>query len=127
MKKTPLQLANELCRKTQRHYESSTGRTPEYRSWHSLFRRHLTAIVTSLGGSKVEVSKPNHFDGTAFFTGPDGRFWYVSIGDIRWLKRDMLIRTVQSYKDYHGGHNQYVNIEEGEAFLDGLKRVITPR
>jgi len=58
------------------------------------------------------VSSPNHFDVTGFFELTDGTIYYFSIGDLRWFKESMLIRTAERFSDYTGGMNQYITLDD---------------
>lgn len=112
---------------TQQDFESSYSKTPEYLAWHKLFKKEFTALLTKFGCLGIEISKPNHFDMSGFFTrltNGVAQPWYFSISDVRWSKSQMLIRTANHYKDYTGGHNQYVSLTDVEDFVDGLHRLI---
>lgn len=98
---------------TQKNFESSSSKTPEYLSWHRLFKREFTKFLGECGATKIQIGKPNHFDMSGFFT-VNGRMWYFRIEDVRWSKGSMLVRIVQSYLDYHGGHNFDVSMNMGE-------------
>lgn len=105
---------------TQTEFESSCGRTPEYLSWHRLFKREFTKLLVTVGATSIQIGKPNHFDISGFFT-LGGRMWWFRVEDVRWSKERMLIRTVSSYRDYTGGMNQYIPLDRGEhAFLSGF-------
>lgn len=112
---------------TQQEFQSSSGKTPEYLAWHKLFKKEFTALLKKFGAKTIEISKPNHFDLTGFFQMESGQIWYISVGDVRWSKSEMLIRTAQSFKDYTGGHNQYVTLTDVELFVEGLHRLINNR
>ena len=117
---------NKAIRATQAHFESSTGKTPEYQAWHRLFKREFTALLTQLGATSIQIGKMNHFDMSGFFT-IQNQIWYFRIEDVRWSKDKMLIRTAQSFKDYTGGHNQYVSMMiDGDNFRNQLTDIIHP-
>lgn len=99
---------------TEKEYQSSSGRTPEYLRWHRTFKREFTKFLTERGAIKVEIGKPNHFDISGFFTSPAGQVWYFRVEDIRWSKDKMLIRKAQTYRDYTGGQNEYISLAGGE-------------
>jgi hypothetical protein len=104
---------------TQQEFESACSRTPEYLAWHRLFKREFTALLLSEGvrAANIEIRKPNHFDMSGFFT-VNYQTWWFRVEDIRWSKDRMLIRTAQSNRDYTGGMNQWIPLNEGEhAFL----------
>lgn len=99
----------------QQTFESSSTRTPEYLAFHRLFKREFTKLLTDLGCSAITFGKPNHFDVSGFFTDPAYQAWYFSLSDLRWSKDKLLIRTAKDYKDYSGGSNQYIVMQEGGA------------
>ena len=101
---------------TQKEFESSCERTPEYREWHRIFKREFKAYLSSKGATNVEIGKPNHFDMSGFFTSKTGQIYYFSIGDLRWSKSQMLIRTAKDYKDYTGGSNGFASLKSVEEF-----------
>jgi len=110
---------------TQQHFESSCSRTPEYLAWHRLFKREFTKFLISIGATTmVQIGKPNHFDMSGFFT-VGTQIWYFRIGDLRWFKDTMLVRTAMSYADYTGGQNHYVPLDGSvEDFTEGMKYVL---
>lgn len=94
-----------------REFESSSTRTPQYLEFHRTFKREFTKALSDIGCSKVEISKPNHFDVSGFFTADNNQIYYFSISDLRWSKDNLLIRTAKHYKDYRGGGNNFIHID----------------
>jgi hypothetical protein len=90
---------------TKQDFESSSGKTPQYLTWHRLFKSQFKKFLASKGAIEIEIGRPNHFDISGFFKMGNNQIWYFSISDVRWSKQNMLIRTAQSFKDYAGGHN----------------------
>ena len=113
---------NKAIAATQKHFESSSGRTMEYLVWHRLFKREFTEFLTDLGATNIQIGKPNHFDMSGFFT-HNGQIWYFSVGDLRIqsFKNKILIRAATSYRDFTGGYNQYASLLNDEDF----KRQVT--
>jgi hypothetical protein len=100
---------------TQKNFESASHRTPEYLTWHRLFKREFTKFLESKGMTGIDFSKPNHFDLNGFFKdGSKDQIWYFSISDLRGCKDNMLIRTAKHYKDYTSGFNQYIPLKLSE-------------
>jgi hypothetical protein len=113
-----------VLRLTQSHFESSSSRTPEYLSWHRKFKNAFKKFLTANGATDIQISKPNHFDMSGFFT-VKGQDWYFSISDLRWSKESMLVRTVRDYKDFTGGRNQYVVLDQGDfIFSQAFNRIV---
>lgn len=98
-------------------FESSCSRTPQYLEFHRVFKRELTKLLKPYT-KKIDISKPNHFDVTGFFQLNDDRIFYFSVGDLRWDKGSMLIRTAKGFQDYTGGSNGSLNLDEN--FVEGL-------
>jgi len=115
---------NKALAATAQYFESSSGQTPQYLAWYRLFRREFTKFLIAIGATQIQIGKPNHFDMSGFFT-VGTQAWYFSISDLRGSKDKMLIRTVKSYKDYTGGLNQYVRLDNGErAFSEAFSRIV---
>jgi len=116
---------NKALVATQKYFESSMGQTPEYKSWHRLFKREFTAFLTDfMGCSNIQIGKPNHFDISGFFQRPSGQIWYFLISDLRWSKDNMLVRTAESFKDYTGETNQYVALDNEVNFTFAFRNII---
>lgn len=103
---------------------SSCTRTKQYLDFHRTFKREFKAYLKELGITEIEISKPNHFDISGFFK-INNQIWYFSIDDLRWSKDNMLIRTAKDFKDYTGGTNQYVSLDNETIFKKQLLRIIS--
>ena len=101
----------------EQDFESSTTRTPQYLQFHRTFKREFKKLLASYT-TRIEISKPNHFDVSGFFQMVDGRIYYISLGDLRWDKNELLIRTAKDFKDYTGGGNNFISLNEN--FVDSL-------
>lgn len=108
---------------TGQYFESSSGRTPEYLQWFRCFKREFTKFLTEQGASKVSIGKPNHFDMSGFFT-INHQCWYFSISDLRWSKDSMLIRTAKDERDFTGGPNQYISLDNLSDFIRNFKGIV---
>jgi len=107
---------------TKQEFESACNRTPQYLTWHRLFKREFTKFLLDNGATNVYIHNPNHFDMSGFFTLLPV-IWYFSISDLRGFKDKMLIRTAQSYKDYTGGKNQYISLSSEASLLQGFTTI----
>ena len=92
-------------------FESSCSRTPQYLEFHRIFKREFTAVLKPFI-KEVDIHKPNHFDITGFFKLNDDRIFYFSVGDLRWNKESVMIRTAKDFKDYSGGSNNEINLDK---------------
>lgn len=107
---------------TQKEFESASCRTPEYLSWHRLFKKEFSAFLMEKGATEIQIGKPNHFDMSGFYT-LMGQIFYFSVGDLRGFKDTMLIRTAKSYKDYTGGPNQYASLSSIDSFTNDFNNI----
>jgi hypothetical protein len=108
--------------KTNEYFESASNRTPQYLSWFRIFKNQYTKFLASRDAENIQISKPNHFDMSGFFT-LRGKIWYFRIGDLRWSKDSMLIRTAESYSDYTGGSNGYVSLATYSRFIKEFENI----
>lgn len=83
-------------------------------------RKEFKALAKRIG-AEIDFSA-GYFGYTAFFS-KNGKFVYVSVGDVRFSANwydDILYRTAKSNKDYTGGSNRYCSYEELENELSYL-------
>jgi hypothetical protein len=126
-------LKNALFEKASKHwlelvnveYESSSSRTPGYLKCHQVFKRQFSKLLKdNFDIKKIEISKPNHFDLGGFFELTNGEKYNFFIGDLRWDK-SFIIRSVTSFKDYTGGNNRQLPLDQGmERFFNSLNQVV---
>lgn len=120
--------------KSFKHYDFDSWDVPEkyigdyshVNYWKGEFvpalRREFKKLAKDLGAT-VDI-RPNHFDVSSTFC-RDGKYIYVSIGDMRdggngyWYDR-VLFRTMAHEKDWTGGANQYCNYENLREELNNL-------
>ncbi len=100
-------------------FESSSQTTPEFLKFFRTFKSELTKILTDKGCTKIEIGK-GHFYVSGFFTAPSGQVYYISLPDVRSFREgdslygSLMYRTAQHYKDYIGGTNQRIDLNEVE-------------
>jgi hypothetical protein len=107
-------------------FESSSTKTPEFKSFCSVFKKEFTCELESIGAVDI-VFTFGHFYISGFFTiGKSNQKWYFSLSDIRGLdyslvhypdscQSKLMYREVKDYKDYTGKQNRYAKIETGMA------------
>lgn len=105
----------------KQEFESSCLKTPQYTSFHRTFKREFTKLLQGLGAVSVKFFKPNHFDASGFFQ-INGQWWYFRLEDLRWAKDSLLIRTAKDDRDFSGGRNQFIALNE--SLETNLKRLI---
>jgi len=116
MQKTILLLKQE--------FESSSGITPEFQQFYLTFIREFRKLLRDeFNVKEIKMSK-GHFEISGFFKLPNGNIYYFSLGDVRWDKGYMLVRTAESFKDYTGGSNMEVPMDNRARFVRELKRIV---
>lgn len=108
----------------QQGFQSSSGVTDEFLRFMKAFRAEFKKELLTIGATDIKIEK-GHFYVSGFFT-VNQQPYYFSISDVRGMDHglrtnplscmsQMLYRTARNYKDYTGGHNQYVPIKPGMA------------
>ncbi len=97
-------------------FESSCYKTPEFMAFVRMFRQHIKKQAKENGLDVISFST-GHFYCSGFFKNKNtGKFAYFSISDVRYFQDswidDVLLRTAEHEKDYAGGRNQSVNIQD---------------
>lgn len=105
-------------------FESSCERTPQYREFHRIFRTEFTRLLKP-HISEIKISPPNHFDVYGFFETNEGQIFCFSIGDLRWDKELMMIRTAKDFNDHNGGSNNFITIDKDfpEKIIRAIKTI----
>ena len=85
-------------------------RSDEYKGFERAFRNILKSIATNIGANLVWFT-PMHYDESAMFE-RDGKYVYLAhSNNLRSrstpVLHQILIRTAEHEKDYHGGTNNY--------------------
>ena len=110
-------------------FESSSGRTPEFTAFARMFRAHILKEARINGLELVNFSS-GHFYCSGFLKNIlTGRFSYFSISDVRYFQDswvdDVLLRTANNEKDYTGGNNRSINVQNiGREALEITKSKI---
>jgi len=98
-------------------FESSSGKTPEFKSFARKFKNALQKELDTIG-AKITSYNTGHFYVSGFFrVGESNKCYYFSLPDVRGgsQNNNMMYRTATGEKDYTGGSNQWVDIESGMA------------
>ena len=105
-------------------FESSSVTTPQFKKFVRQFRNDMKNLLETYGAHGVEIDA-GHFYISGFFTAENGQIWYISLSDVRWMigGMRMLIRTAESYKDYTGGSNGFIELDRD--FDENLLKVIS--
>lgn len=105
-------------------FESSSTKTPEFKSFCRTFKSEFTKELQSIGATDI-VFTFGHFYISGFFTIGEQK-WYFSLSDVRGMdyslikypdscQSKLMYREVKDYKDYTGKQNRYAKIETGMA------------
>jgi len=96
---------------------TNSNHDPEFVSFKRKFKSALVNELKSRGVDPKTIQfNYGHYYISGFFTTPSGQIYYFSISDVRhFFDIQLLYRTAQHYKDWRGGCNQYVEIENGMA------------
>jgi len=97
-----------LLDRGENYFGSGSHNSQEFLDFYVDFRIKFTRQLKKLNATEIEFSK-NHFSFSGFFKVAE-QLYYISIGDVRWNKNEMLIRTAKHNKDWSGGANNRVTI-----------------
>lgn len=89
------------------------------KSFRKEFKDILEPYIKDITKIKIPVMKIYGFSG--FFTTNNDKIYYFSLIDLRNSLNEypkLLIRTAKDYKDFTGGHNNFIDIDEN--FKDRL-------
>ncbi len=108
--------------KNTAQFGSGTRTTPEFDSFVRKTRNDFKKSLADVADN-IEINK-GHFYFYGFLTRKsDGQVLYFSISDVRYFPGEkMLIRKAKDYRDFIGGTNNYVPINDG--FEANLKETI---
>ena len=101
-------------------YEFSSGcyTGDDYKSFQTKYINFLRSICKQNHWQLVNVGR-NHYCFSAFIKSAENKCVYISISDVRYFSNEwynhILIRTAKNETDYHGGFNNYTNLEELEV------------
>ena len=102
-------------------FESSSMETQQFKTFYGLATREIKKMLKDYI-KEVKFSK-GHFCVSGFIRLNDDRIFYLSLPDVRWNKGPMLVRTANSFKDYSGGSNCFVRLDDN--FEENLLSKIT--
>lgn len=108
-------------------FESSSVKTEQFKNFYSDFKKALRAAIRKYFPSwKIVSINDGHFEIFGFIKRHDGQMFYFNIGDVRWAIAgpwydDVLFRTAENAKDYHGGINNRCSVH------DLIERIATYR
>lgn len=96
-----------------KHYTGS-DLGQDFRSFFTKERNKIKKVLTSLGCTDIQMSRQFYYY-YGFFTTSSGQIYYFSCSDVRHFGYEQILyRTAESYKDFTGGGNQYIKVEDIE-------------
>ena len=106
-------------------HKSSCYKTEELNKTYSMFKRGFKGYLQNY--FKLIQFKPSlgHFFISGFFEleskeSSNKQIYYFSIEDLRG-GQTFMIRTAKDFKDYTGGHNNYLSLKDFEQFNNDLE------
>lgn len=112
---------NRIKKLIKAGFESSTSKTPAFTSFAKIFRNEIKKELPA--GAELAAYSVGHFYVSGFIKLLNGKLFYFSISDVRYFPdNDLLIRSAEHLKDYSGGKNNYVKLEDG-ALNAWFKRI----
>lgn len=110
-----------LVKLTSKGLQSSSGLTQEWKTTYTKTSGLLKKLFTKMGCANIKLTR-GHFYLSGFLTAPNGEIFYINLSSFDMFGiENMLIRTAKDYKDFTGGSNNYVSINNIE---EDLKRII---
>ena len=105
------------------NFESSSGLTEEFAAFYQDFNRHVKKL---LPGYSVKLLR-GHFCANGFITNVlTSKIVYISCPDVRFFKdgwfNRLLIRTAKHDKDYTGGANYMIKLNDLKLKADELTK-----
>ena len=86
----------------------------DFKEFFRIEGNRIKRFLKSIGCTNIQLSM-NFYYFSGFFTSKTGQVYYISCSDVRHFGyTQLLYRTAQHYKDYTGGHNQYVSTDRGK-------------
>lgn len=94
------------------NYEFYLGSVEAYNSFERKYKNYIKKNLPN--GYTLQDFRKHYFEFSAVIKTPENKFIYISIPDVRyWYNEwatDILIRTMEHEKDWHGGRNQYTSL-----------------
>lgn len=105
----------EILKKLQAaDFESSSSKTKEFTTFARNFKKAFAKEIATVGAELTDFGV-GHFYVYGFFK-KGSQLYYFSISDVRHgFGTRLLYRTAKHNKDWTGGSNMYVSIDEGMA------------
>ena len=109
-------------------HESSCGKTEEQNKTYSMFKRGFKGYLQNYFKLIQFKASNNHFFISGFFElenkeNGNKQTFYFSIEDLRG-GQTFMIRTAKDFKDYNGGNNYYLSLDDFERLKSDLDIIV---
>ena len=106
-------LVNQVKKKLAEGIEDwGSVTSPDFKEFARTFSKMVREQLKQVSGTDYKQST-GHYYISGFFTVGEQPY-YISISDVRYFNiNNILIRTAKDYRDFTGGSNHYINIEDG--------------
>lgn len=103
-----------------RYFHSGSYNTPEFNKFYNKFKVEFKKLLKGIDGFNKLIISKGHFYLSGFIV-INRSYYYFSISDVRspMVPGELLVRTAKHDKDYTGGINNYVMLDN---FVEEFKR-----
>ena len=111
---------NQIAALIRGGFESSSGLTPHFKAFARLFKKLIKNEIAKKGCELLTFNR-GHFSVSGFFKKGE-QIYYFSVPDVRdcYNTPKLMYRTATSIKDYTGGSNQWIDIEDSMVYKMNL-------
>lgn len=90
---------------------SGSDLSSDFKSFFRKEKKRITDVLTRKGCTNIDMTYGFYYF-SGFFTAPNGQVFYFSSSDVRHFGyKELLIRTARDYKDYTGGSNNFIGVD----------------
>lgn len=108
----------------KQEFPSTSGLTPEFDNFFRVFSSEFRSLLKKeFDVVDVKISRGHNYI-SGFFKQKNGEIWYFNLGDVRWNKGDMLVRSAKGFDDFTGGSNQSVSTDNANRFVRELHNIL---
>ena len=116
------ELKNKVAAIMVKDYDHEVPDKLRSKDFQRLFSCYMRSVAKNIGGT-WHGSSGCYCEASGFMECGE-KFVYVHTNDYRWRdwSKEILFRTAESLKDYHGGNNNFADLEELEERIKNLLR-----
>ena len=116
---------NKTIKLLKNEFESSCYKTKQFSDFCRIFKSEFKKAFEP-HTNRILINK-GHFCISGFLELKDNRIYYFSLGDLRWNRNnngicELIIRTAKDFKDYTGGSNTIIPMDE-DIFIRLIKHM----